>query len=229
MVSIPILIASPQGESGETFQVTTELIDELNRVGFRTNVFLTPSLNFAACGGCLACEKDDDCIVNDDIQNFQEKLLISPGFVMATPVYLMGPPGRLKCLLDRFWPWTLRPQLFGKYAAVLVTAASFGALNVAEYLTAIIESWGCRVVNSTTVTLKTPNAASKRKKIILDCRLLSRRLTEAIEKKKRIGLSSLGKQFISNIWGLIRDNPDEYKLSFDYWQENDIARSFGLS
>lgn len=228
VVSIPILIASPQGEKGETTEVANELIEELRRVGFRTKVITTPGLSFAACGGCLACETKDECIVKDDIQKLQESLILSPGFVLATPVYLMGPPGRLKCLLDRFWPWSLRPRLFGKYAALIVTSASFGALDVAEYLGAVIESWGYQVVNSITTTSMARDATSKRKKALIDSRLLGRRLVEAIEKKKRIGISSRGKRFVSNIWGLLQDNQEHFATSYAYWQKEQIAKKFGI-
>ena len=228
MVSIPLLMASPQGEKSDTYLIATSLLEELTRVGFRTKVVLTSSMTFAACGGCLACEKTDDCIVKDDVQTLQESLLLSPGFMLATPVYLMAPPGRLKCLLDRFWPWSLRPRLFGKYAALLVTAGSFGALSVSEYLTAVLESWGYQVVTSLTTLVKTRDAAEKRKKALVDSRLLGRRLIEAIEKKKRISLSSQGKRLVSNIWGMIQDNQEEFNLSYTYWQENDIVKKFGI-
>ena len=185
-------------------------------------------MSFAACGGCFVCETNDECIVNDDVQTFQESLLMAPGFILATPVYLMGPPGRLKCLLDRFWPWTLRPRLFGKYAGILTVAASFGALDVSGYLTAILESWGYGVVSTATVLLKTRDAASKRKKRLVDSRLLGKGLAEAIEKKKQVGLSSEGKRYVSNIWGMIRDNQDEFALSYKYWQENEIAKKFRI-
>ena len=228
MVSIPVLVASPQGEKSEAHEFLDETIEELNRSGFRTKTILTPSLSFAACGGCLACETNDECIVKDDVQTFQESLLMSPGFVLVTPVFLMGPPGRLKCLLDRFWPWTLRPRLFGKYAAILVVAASFGALDVSGYLTAILESWGYGVASTATALVKTRDAESKRKKRLVDSRLLGKQLAEAIEKKKKVGLSARGKQYVSNIWGLIQDNQDEFALSYKYWQDNDIAKKFRI-
>ncbi len=228
VVSIPVLMASPQGQKSQIHEIATEMIEELQRVGFRTKVIMTPAMNFAACGGCLVCETKDDCIVKDDVQVFQESLLLSPGFVLATPVFLMGPPGRLKCLLDRLWPWTLRPRLFGKYAALIVTAGSFGALEVSEYLAAVLESLGYQVISPITLLLKTRDAAAKRKKSLLDSRLLGRRLVESLEKKKRIGLSSKGKQLVSNIWGMIRDNKEEFALSYAYWQENEIAKKFGI-
>ena len=228
MVSIPVLVASPQGEKSEAHEYLSETIEEIHRGGFRTKTIMTPSMSFAACGGCLACETNDECIVKDDVQIFQESLLMSPGFVLVTPVYLKGPPGRLKCLLDRFWPWTLRPRLFGKYAAIIVVAASFGALDVSRYLAAILESWGYGVVDTAAVLVKTRDAASKRKKRLVDSRLLGKRLVEAIEKKKQVGLSPDGKRYVSNIWGMIRDNPDEFALSYRYWQENEIAKKFRI-
>ncbi|MHA2428215.1 MAG: flavodoxin family protein [Candidatus Hermodarchaeia archaeon] len=228
MVSIPVLVASPQGEKSETHEFLNETFEELNRGGFRTKTIFTPSMSFAACGGCFACETNDECIVKDDVQTFQESLLMAPGFILATPVYLMGPPGRLKCLLDRFWPWTLRPRLFGKYAGILTIAASFGALDVSRYLNAILESWGYGVVSTATALLKTRDAASKRKKRLVDSRLLGKRLAEAIEKKKQVGLSPEGKRYVSNIWGMIRDNQDEFALTYKYWQENDIAKKFRI-
>jgi multimeric flavodoxin WrbA len=228
MVSIPVLVASPQGEKSEAHEFLDETIEELNRGGFRTKTILTPNMSFAACGGCFTCETNDECIVKDDVQTFQESLLMAPGFILTTPVYLMGPPGRLKCLLDRFWPWTLRPRLFGKYAGILTVAASFGALDVSRYLTAILESWGYGVVSTATALVKTRDTASKRKKRLVDSRLLGKRLAEAIEKKKQVGLSPEGKRYVSNIWGMIRDNQDEFAQSYKYWQENDIAKKFRI-
>jgi multimeric flavodoxin WrbA len=228
MVSVPVLVASPQGEKGETAIITNEFIEELSRVGFRSKIMYTPKMSFAACGGCQACEPKGICIVKDAIQDLQASIISSPGFILATPVYLMGPPGRLKCLLDRFWPWTLRPQLFGKYATLLVTAANFGALQVADYLTSVLESWGLRVVNPLTTLVMTKDKAGERKKALVNARLLARRFVEILEKKKRVSLSSDGKRLISQIWGLIQDNRDRFQATYEFWQANDVPKQFGI-
>jgi multimeric flavodoxin WrbA len=228
VVNIPILLASPQGVKGQTAEVIKDLIEEIHHAGFQTKIITTPDLSFAACGGCLACESTDECVVKDDIQTFQKSLLTSPGFILATPVYLMGPPGRLKCLLDRFWFWMLRPRLFGKYAAVVVTSVSFGAESLSEYLSAILESWGFGVVKPVAATVPTEDDVETRKKNILNNRLLGRRLLEAIEKKKRIKLSLSGKQLVKDIWRLIQDNKDRFQRSYSYWQEKNMAKQFGI-
>ncbi len=228
VVSIPILIASPQGVRGQTAEVIKDFIEEIQHAGFRTKIITTPDLSFAACGGCLACESTDDCVVKDDVQTFQESLLISPGFVLATPVYLMGPPGRLKCLLDRFWPWMLRPRLFGKYGAVIVTSISYGAESLSEYLSAILESWGLGVVKPVATIVPKKDDIETRKKNLTNCRLLGRRFLDAIEKKKQLKLSSIGKRLIMDIWRLIQDNKDRFQMSYSYWKEKAIAKRFGI-
>lgn len=225
---IVVIIASPQGKKSETGDLATVTVEQLQQIGFRTPIIYTAELTFAACGGCLACETEDECIVKDDIQKIQQQIETASGLLLASPVYLSGPPGRLKCLLDRFWPYSLRPRLFGRYAGVIVTSGSFGALNVAEYLTAIIESWGIRVLEPVTTTLLTRDASERRKKTVIESRLLGRRMAEAIQKKKRIGMSTRGKKLIRNLWGLIQDNQERFKKSYNYWQEHEITKKFGF-
>jgi len=228
-LSVTVLLASPQGSKGETGQFAEEMIQELHRAETRTTVVNTSDLSFAACSGCLACERGDDCIAHDDVQKLQEQLLSSQGLILVSPVYLMGPPGRLKCLLDRLWAWSLRRRLFGKYAGVLVVSGSYGALDVATYLTAVLESFGMQVVDSVAGSLMTPRRAEVRKRMLVEARLLSRRMAEAIVTPKRFPLSSGGKTMVSRIWELIRDNRETFAKSYSYWRENGIPKKFGIS
>jgi multimeric flavodoxin WrbA len=227
-VSVTVLLASPQDKKGETGSFAEEMIQELHRAETRTTVVNLSELSFAACGGCLACEREDDCIVHDDVQKFQEQLLTSQGLILTSPVYLLGPPGRLKCLLDRLWVWALRPRLFDKYAGVLVVSGSYGALDVAGYLTAVLESFGMQVIDSIAGSLLTPSRAEVRKRMLLEARLLSRRIAEAIKTPKRFPLSSGGKTMVTRIWALIRDNKEAFTRSYNYWRENGIAKKFGI-
>lgn len=227
-MNIPVLIGSPQGKRSETAVAITETAHELDRAGFKTQIFATAELSFAACAGCLECEPTDECIVQDDIQMLQKQFLKASGLILASPVYLMGPPGRLKCLLDRFWHWSLRPRLFGKYAAIVVDSTSFGAEEVAAYLTSVLESWGMQVLSPPTLSPRIPDSSERRKKMLIDCRLLGRRLVEVIQKKKKIKLSPRGKKLITNIWNLIQENKENYERSNTYWMENNILKQFGL-
>ncbi|MFX1563440.1 MAG: flavodoxin family protein [Promethearchaeota archaeon] len=227
-MNIPILLGSSQSNNSETSIIITETARELDRIGFKTQIFSTAELNFAACAGCLECEPTDECVVQDDIQMIQKHFLEAPGIIIASPVYLLGPPGRLKCLLDRFWHWTLRPRLFGKYAAVVVNSTGYGTDEVAEYLTAILESWGMYVLSPPTLSPEIQDRTERRKKMLIDCRLLGRKFAEYIQKKKKITISSHGKKLVSSIWKLIQEEKENYQRSHTYWLENNIAKQFGL-
>jgi multimeric flavodoxin WrbA len=227
-LGVLILLGSPQGTKGESGQFAEEIIEELHRADTHTTVVNVSELSFAACGGCLACEKEDDCIAHDDVQKFQEQVLSSEGLILTTPVYLMGPPGRLKCLLDRLWVWALRPRLFDKYAGVVVVSGSYGALDVAAYMTGVLESFGMQVIDSVAGSLMTPSRAEVRKRMLIDARLLSRRIAEAISSHKHFPISSTGKTMATRTWNLIRDNKETFAKSYDYWRENAIANKFGI-
>ena len=205
------------------------MIQELHRMETRTTVINASELSFGACIGCLACEREDDCIAHDDVQKFQEQLLSTQGLIVASPVYLMGAPGQLKCLLDRLWMWALRPRLFDKYGGVLVVSGSYGALEVAGYLTAVLESFGMQVIDSVAGSLMTPSRVEVRKRMLVEARLLSRRIAEAIGMQKRFPLSSEGKAMITRIWQLIRDNKETFAKSYSYWRESEIPKKFGIS
>ncbi|MFX1563096.1 MAG: flavodoxin family protein, partial [Promethearchaeota archaeon] len=212
-MNIPILIGSPHGKSSEVAVALNETAHELDRAGFRSKIFATSELSFAACAACLDCETTDECIVQDDIQMLQQQFLKASGLILASPVYLNGPPGRLKCLLDRFWYWMLRPRLFGKYAAVVVDSTSFGDAELANYLTSILESLGMQVIGPPILTPKISDDSERRKKMLIDCRLLGRRLAETIQKRKKIKLSPQGKKLITSIWNLIHENRNNYVRS----------------
>lgn len=59
-------------------------------------------INF--CKGCLACQKTQKCIINDDVKEIIDKMLTSDVIVFATPIYFYEMSGQMKVLLDRSNP-----------------------------------------------------------------------------------------------------------------------------
>ena len=53
------------------------------------------------CKGCLACQKTQRCVINDDVNMITEKMLSAEVIVFATPVYFYEMCGQMKTLLDR--------------------------------------------------------------------------------------------------------------------------------
>lgn len=56
---------------------------------------------FAFCKGCLACQKTQKCVIQDDAIAITEKMCHADVIVFATPVYYYSMSGQLKTLLDR--------------------------------------------------------------------------------------------------------------------------------
>ena len=56
------------------------------------------------CRGCLACQKTQKCIIQDDAIAIAEKMRLANAIVFATPIYYYEMSGQMKTLLDRMNP-----------------------------------------------------------------------------------------------------------------------------
>ena len=60
--------------------------------------------NIRFCKGCLACQKTQRCVINDDAPGIVAKMHDADVIVFATPIYYYEMCGQLKTLLDRANP-----------------------------------------------------------------------------------------------------------------------------
>lgn len=60
------------------------------------------TINF--CKGCLACQKTQKCVLNDDAVEIAEKVKNADTLVFVTPIYYYEMSGQMKTLLDRLNP-----------------------------------------------------------------------------------------------------------------------------
>ena len=58
----------------------------------------------AFCRGCMACQKINKCVINDDAVEIANKMLNADVLVFVTPVYYYSVSGQLKTMLDRANP-----------------------------------------------------------------------------------------------------------------------------
>lgn len=77
-------------------------------------------LNF--CKGCLACQKINKCVIDDDVNSLLDIISNSDILVFATPVYYYGIAGQLKTFLDRLNALYSRKNKF-KEVYLLATCA----------------------------------------------------------------------------------------------------------
>lgn len=57
--------------------------------------------SIAFCKGCLACQKTQKCVINDDAVEIARKMHDADVIAFATPIYYYEMSGQMKTLLDR--------------------------------------------------------------------------------------------------------------------------------
>lgn len=67
------------------------------------------NLNLKPCNGCKSCHMTHiaavgDCVIRDDFQWLDEKIMESDALVVCMPIYEKTPPGEFKILMDRTGP-----------------------------------------------------------------------------------------------------------------------------
>ena len=72
------------------------------RPAVQPRTIIPSDLGLAACDGDNRCFADGRCVIRDGMNGIYDEVLSATRLVIATPVYFMGPPGSLKCFIDRF-------------------------------------------------------------------------------------------------------------------------------
>lgn len=91
------------------------------------------------CKGCLACQKTQRCIINDDAPAIVEKMHDADVIVFATPIYYYEMCGQLKTLLDRANP--LYPSDYRFRDIYMLASAAEDEAHVPERAIAGLTGW----------------------------------------------------------------------------------------
>ncbi|MEG1525103.1 MAG: flavodoxin family protein [Clostridia bacterium] len=101
-VNILVLNGSPKKNSNSQIPMDAaiEAIQKIPGVNLDTFYFAGKKLEF--CRHCLNyCNEHLECIHKDDFNEFKTKWLWADGIVWVSPVYHMGPPAKVRAVLDR--------------------------------------------------------------------------------------------------------------------------------
>ena len=103
MVNILIVNGSPR-KNGNSFHMSEYVEKGIRTVqGTDVHVYEFAGKSFSGCSGtCSAyCSEHGMCAIKDDLASFWEEYVWADGIVWAVPVYHVGPPGQVKCSMDR--------------------------------------------------------------------------------------------------------------------------------
>lgn len=95
------------------------------------------NINF--CIGCLACQKTQKCIQQDDAVWIAEKVKNADALVFVTPIYYYEMTGQMKTLLDRLNP--LYPSDYKFRKVYMLSVAAEDEPDVPEKAVSGLQGW----------------------------------------------------------------------------------------
>lgn len=124
-MKVAVIYGNPR--HGTTWRLTQLFLAQLE--GAEVTQFSLPNDFGEPCVGCMRCiaEGEERCPHAGELAPIRAALEAAELIVLASPVYVMGMTGAMKCLCDHLaWQWTVhRPSeaMFSKVGAVISTAA----------------------------------------------------------------------------------------------------------
>lgn len=122
-----VLVVTASLRTGSNSDALAEAFAQGARdAGHAVEVVSLKEKKIAFCQGCLACQKMQRCVIQDDAVALAEKIGHSDVVAFASPVYYYGLSGQLKTLLDRCNALYSSEYAF-RSVYLLATAAEEGA------------------------------------------------------------------------------------------------------
>lgn len=114
---------------GNTDVLVREALMSAQEMGADVEMLRLTDLNIKPCRGCMACVfKNADCRIEDDANFFFSKFFEADGIILGSPIYIFGPVGIVKMIIDRFLQISTKSQkLANKVGAIIAIGGAPGA------------------------------------------------------------------------------------------------------
>ena len=134
-----LVISSSLRKNSNSYSLAKEFARGAEESGNNVEFISLMGKRIEFCKGCLACQKTQRCVINDNADEIREKMLNADTVVFATPIYYYEMSGQLKTLLDRMNPLYSSDYAF-RNIYVLTTAAEDEA-HVPERAISGVQGW----------------------------------------------------------------------------------------
>ncbi len=99
-----VVITTSLRTKSNSDRLAEEVIRGAKEAGHEVEHISLKGKTIGFCKGCLACQKTQRCVINDDAIEIAEKVKESDTVVFVTPIYYYEMSGQMKTLLDRLNP-----------------------------------------------------------------------------------------------------------------------------
>lgn len=100
---IIILSTSPRKNSN-SHALAVEFAKGAKEAGNEVEIISVIGKRIEFCKGCFACQKTGQCVIKDDVNEIEHKVLEADIVVWVTPIYYYEMSGQMKVLIDRLNP-----------------------------------------------------------------------------------------------------------------------------
>jgi len=94
------LAGSPR-RRGNSEILLDQFLSAAEEAGAQADKVWVPGLEVAGCVSCGGCSGDGVCVVEDDFQEINQRLIESDVIAVASPLFFWNVPAKLKALIDR--------------------------------------------------------------------------------------------------------------------------------
>jgi multimeric flavodoxin WrbA len=122
-------LVSSYRKLGNTDVLVREALMSAQEMGAEVEMLRLTDLNIKPCRGCMACVfKNADCRIEDDAVFFFSKLFEADAIILGSPIYIFGPVGIVKMIIDRFLQISTKSRnLANKVGAIIAIGGAPGA------------------------------------------------------------------------------------------------------
>lgn len=100
-MKITAIFGSPRPKGNST-ALAEAFLQEAERLGAEVERFRLNTMNYQGCIACNSCKtKTEHCVLQDDLSFVLEAVREAETLLIATPVYALDMPSKLKAFIDR--------------------------------------------------------------------------------------------------------------------------------
>ena len=94
-------ISGSPRKDGNTVLITNHTLKALAEEGVETELISLSGLSILGCNACMACLKEERCIIEDDLMPIYHKIREADAVILASPVYFGSATALMKGLMER--------------------------------------------------------------------------------------------------------------------------------
>ncbi|MBU3180730.1 flavodoxin family protein [Clostridium psychrophilum] len=139
---LKVIAINSSNRKMNTYDLITQVKKILKGNNIDVEIINLFDYNIKPCIGCEHCLVKGGCVLTDQVFDIMEKIKLSDGIILTSPVYMENISGKLKTFVDRTCRWFHRPEIYGKPVLVISTTKGSGLKYTLNYLEKVVIQWG---------------------------------------------------------------------------------------